>query len=782
MAPPPDLPASGSLQARLAALDRASSSSSSSREYTGGSLKDKIARYDVQGAPLIPKSAFGTGLGVEGGREAQRGLVGNRIPSAGRGGFGVTPGSSTSRSSSQARSISNSSSHALPSSSTTGNNSGPFSTGRQSPALRSSMESSSNNSNERSTGELSPITSPSPSPSSPAPNTTNALPPSFLAATLPGASRGDGDDDTISRSPSVLVNPPGSTTSLSSLTSNVSVASSYQIEAQQPPYTEVQAAEDDGEATEDEEDRGIRSSSPVGSLFVEPGSKAPSTVGDDDDEQEPRDMNDAPLTPRAEHFRELSLADSSIEPADTTLQDLDEDVKTPPANEEPPFSLVGLQLDPEEEPDVEDAEMVPVLEEKERELFEEQLEELAGSPQVEIGGEAAVEAKVETWAEEVAEAVETEEKVEKVEQPEPVVVEAEEVLKTKSTPKAVHQLDEGEPTPPALPSSLPDLDPSTTLPPPSTDLEHSPEVVHEVFEVPQAPLEGEVNSIAPTDEVVSPPSPIQESAIPIAVAAAFEQEKWDRGVSEDEEKPSHPASDFEPVKDAVVEQEEPKEEEDASKVDPEDLGSPISLDGEPCTETSAPLPPPITSNIPEDFESDDDELSSPIPGSFPGSPTHSSFARSPSRSSSLARASFTLEELEIDADTEAPSQEVDLPPSSSSTLDVEPNEASPQPSPALDMSFISSFPLVPTSSSTATTPLPSSDPTEERPSTPPPLPTSSSIPFPHSKTPEQSEMKRSASVRSTKPTKSPLELDSDDEDVAAAGDGKVTFISRERYS
>jgi len=43
-------------------------------------------------------------------------------------------------------------------------------------------------------------------------------------------------------------------------------------------------------------------------------------------------------------------------------------------------------------------------------------------------------------------------------------------------------------------------------------------------------------------------------------------------------------------------------------------------------------------------------------------------------------------------------------------------------------------------------------------------------------------MKRSTSVRSTKPTKSPLELDSDDEDVAAAGDGKVTLISRERYS
>ena len=686
-----------------------------------------------------------------------------------------------------------------------GNNEGAFSTGRQSPALRSSLESSSNNSAEggpRSTGELSPITSPSPSPSSPEPNTTNALPPSFLAATLPGAPRGDGDDDTISRSPSVLVNPPGSTTSLSSPTSDVSVASSYQIEAQQPPYTEVQAAEDDGEATEDDEDRGIflggkghhlgglRSSSPVGSLFVEPGSKAPSTIGDED-EQEPREINDAPLTPRAEHFRELSLEDS-VEAGDTTLQDLDEDFKTPPAaNEEAPFSAVGLQLDPEEEIAIEDSEMVPVLEEKEKEQFEEQLEELNnGSPQVEIGGEAAVEAKVETWAEEVAEAADTKEKVEEVEA-EPVVVDAEEVRGPETSPAEIRHLDEGEPTPPAPSSSLPDFDStSTQLPPPSIEVEHSPEVVQQVVEVSQAPLEGEVRSIAPTDEFVSPPSPVQELAIPIAVAAAFEQEKKDRGISDDEEKPTHPTSDFVPVKDAVVEQEEPKEEvvSASSLVDASEPAlehhSPTSFDIHPPSSSPTSALPPLTSNIPEDPTSDDEELSSPIPGSFPGSPTHSSFTRSPSRSSSLARASFTLEDLDAEQ-----AQDLELPSLSSSSaaagLEVElPTDHSPQPSPALDMSFISSFPSVPTT----TTPQPSSNPhpTEEadRPSTPPPqqLGSPSSIPFPHAKTPEQSEMTRSTSMRSTKPTKSPLELDSDDEDVAAAGDGKVTLISRERYS
>ena len=79
-----------SLAERLALLKKQStssstsnSSSSSSSPIVPGSLKSRIAQYDVAGAsPLVPKGSFGQGLGKpsEGRGTVSREMIGNRIP------------------------------------------------------------------------------------------------------------------------------------------------------------------------------------------------------------------------------------------------------------------------------------------------------------------------------------------------------------------------------------------------------------------------------------------------------------------------------------------------------------------------------------------------------------------------------------------------------------------------------------------------------------------------------------------------------------------------------
>lgn len=568
---------------------------------------------------------------------------------------------------------------------------------------------------------VSPVTSPSPS--SPEPHTTNALPASFLSATDPDARRGGANDDddagTISRSPSVLVNPPGSTTSLSSLASDsVSVASSYEIEAQQPPYTEVQAAEDEPiEVNADDEHDGglemgrgltvgrrgggLRPASPVGSTIVEPGSKAPSISGDDDDQDDrdstgtnPDEPRDAPLTPRAEHFRELSLDSSTGENAgDTTLTALDEDVKTPPAGKnDPSASMMGLHLDGDKEPEVEDAEMVPALVAKERESFEGRLEDLNGAPEVEIGGEAAAEAKVETWAEGVA---------------------------TAGGEHVEGQERAGDQTvAPVEPSRS--VEDATTPPAASDAASAGPK---EVSETTESVLEGEVDGQdglpsrpAPNSDAAQSASSI-EAAIPIAVATAFEEDKKDRGIDSTAAPVAHPASDFKPTdaeptararSDSNFNEEDRQAVYEVNKSD----------DGNQTPSKTA-----------LESDDDDDELKSPIPGSFPGSPTHSSFARSPSRSSSLARAPLTLHEQD------------GLHPQ---------HTESAEPSPALDVnSFAKAFPSPPSASASSAAAAPETASHVGSPLTPSP-----------SARRVTGEMQRSPSGRVVKPIKGPMELDS----------------------
>lgn len=77
-----------SLADRLALLNKQSApspstTSSSTSPIVPGSLKSRIAKYDVAGAsPLVPKGSFGQGLGTptEGRGTVSREMIGNRIP------------------------------------------------------------------------------------------------------------------------------------------------------------------------------------------------------------------------------------------------------------------------------------------------------------------------------------------------------------------------------------------------------------------------------------------------------------------------------------------------------------------------------------------------------------------------------------------------------------------------------------------------------------------------------------------------------------------------------
>lgn len=204
------------------------------------------------------------------------------------------------------------------------------------------------------------------------------------------------------------------------------MASSYDIEPQQPPYTEVQAAEDDGDDSLSISARGSthlglprRASSPVGSLIVEPASAAPSEF---DGRSETSSLYnpsspansvyveagsvvsdlsampeqvDAPLTPRAVEDRHLDLPPLEALSLDTNQLP----TPTEPNQADDPLDA-AVRLAPTAEPDIESAEAVPVLQNAEANHLAELVEEKT-LPLIEVGAESEVDAKVGSWAEKV---------------------------------------------------------------------------------------------------------------------------------------------------------------------------------------------------------------------------------------------------------------------------------------------------------------------------------------------------------------------------------------------
>lgn len=248
----------------------------------------------------------------------------------------------------------------------------------------------STNSGSASSRDASPMSHGLPPPLDQPQTTTNALPSSYLSATDPDLVEAGEKTETFSRTGSVLAQP-SSTTSLSSLGSGKgSVASSYLPlnDSQLPtPPAEMEGAVptvvagSQADEKEEEEDAlvvgGERAASPVGSTLVEPPESVAesivSTRGSDVDDDLEEEL-DAPGTPKAELF---ALVDEA--------------------------AMERMKLDPEEEPEIEEAEVVPALVAKEAEG-----EEKEGGAEVSVEGlpeELAVEGKGEevgSWVDGVA--------------------------------------------------------------------------------------------------------------------------------------------------------------------------------------------------------------------------------------------------------------------------------------------------------------------------------------------------------------------------------------------
>lgn len=530
------------------------------------------------------------------------------------------------------------------------------------------------------------------------------------------------------------------------------------------------------------DDDPTRSSSPVGSLVVEPSQSVASSIagtassyGDDrtpDNNVNNDDEPEQPSTPTADH---------------PTLPD----VGTPPAAAVALSAIATMGS-----LEIENAEHVPVLEAKEREAFNETVGGGgAAKPEVEMEAPVA-ELRVESWAEGVqreqgSEIDETEaEEMDGARTPPaaaaPVGIEAERKEMVENADEEAHKVANA-------------VGGEEDIPPPQTlskkeDEEKAAEEVADAIggeeEIPPPTMTAATTKEKEEDMERGAVAPPTEELAGLAISSESHDSVIDvvptgTALSTGIEPP--PSSAKEGSGTIVT---PPIEQLTSLEISPEEsapravsAGTALSKDVEPSSTSTADIAVPLaaaptidTTTLDAGAASDPDELSSPIPGSFPDTPTHSSYARSSSTSPVRSRS------------RSRPSS-----PQQHQATDLE-GERATSPSPSLRI--LSAFPSVPPpplerrSSSTAdiaSAALPTVSVSSALEVDPPGM---------------LGESSRRSSTRSVRrPTKSPLEIDSEDEaeeraamaaarrahggradDEDEGPRGSLVSVSRERYS